>query len=77
MSDLIGFTFPIVICGKQFNSQEEWDAETERIEREYPKLRESVCKCIREEWDMLNFPYMSNNLSLYARKDDKVSCRKD
>lgn len=67
MNDLI--TFPMIVCGKQFNSQEEWDAEGERIEREYPKFCEGVCKCIKEEWDMLDYPFMSNKLKLHARKE--------
>ena len=62
MQDLIGFTFPIVVGGKQFNSQEEWEAEGKRIEREYPELCNGIRKCIKEEWDMLDFPFMSNKL---------------
>lgn len=77
MKDLIDFTFPIVVCGKQFNSQEEWEAEGKRIEREYPELCNSILKCIKEEWDMLDFPFMSNKLKLYARKNDEVQRKKD
>ena len=69
MNDQISFTFPIIVCGKRFDSQEEWDAEAERIEREYPKLCESVRRTIMEEWDMLDYPFMSNKLNLHTRGD--------
>ena len=65
MSRVIFPTFPCVICGMRFDTEEEYIRYCDEAKEKYPKLHESVMKCIREEWDLLKGPSIRERLRPY------------
>lgn len=52
MKHVIFPTFPCVICGKRYNTEEEYLAECDRIEKANPKLVEAIRKSVREDYEI-------------------------